>query len=358
MDNLTHALSGVLLAKAVAPAAPAADAPTLGQRMLASAIVTGVAPDLDFVVTYVSTPLAYLHNHRGVTHSLLMLPLWAVLLGALWSWLHRRNLRLWRDYAGLFAMGIALHIAFDVITPFGTMIFAPLSDVRYTLSTTFIVDLWMTGLLLAGVVVAVSRRASRWPAVAALTVVAGYIGFQSVLRDRAIEFGAAYARDAGLHGARVRALPSPLSPFNWLVVVQEPLRMRFSYVNQRRDVVPSVPGPDAGFFARLDAPYRPLAHALWSERTLFGDSGDGDRALAEEAWRAPAFAFFRWFAEYPMLGGVERSTGSACVWFEDLRFVTPGRDNAPFRYGMCRDDAAGIWQAKELRADGSRAHVY
>lgn len=84
MDNLTHVLSGVLLAKATAPARPARGSPSLGQRMLASAIATGVVPDLDFVVTYFS-PLSYLFYHRGVTHSFVMLPLWAVLLGALWS---------------------------------------------------------------------------------------------------------------------------------------------------------------------------------------------------------------------------------------------------------------------------------
>ena len=130
MDNLTHALSGALLAKAVAPSHIRPGSPGLGQRMLASTVATGVVPDLDFVVTWIS-PLSYLFHHRGVTHSLVMLPLWAVLLGALWSWLHARNLRLWRDYAGIFAMGIALHIAGDVITSYGTQVFAPLSNVRY-----------------------------------------------------------------------------------------------------------------------------------------------------------------------------------------------------------------------------------
>jgi inner membrane protein len=37
------------------------------------------APDLDFVIGFLG-PVAYLQFHRGVTHSLLMLPLWALVL--------------------------------------------------------------------------------------------------------------------------------------------------------------------------------------------------------------------------------------------------------------------------------------
>jgi inner membrane protein len=57
----------------------------------------------------------------------LLLPLWA--LGA--AWLLAKLVRApggWRALYGLCAAAIALHIACDVITNFGTMVFAPLSD--------------------------------------------------------------------------------------------------------------------------------------------------------------------------------------------------------------------------------------
>lgn len=356
MDTLTHALSGALLAKATAPRLPRADGPTLGQRLLACTVATAVVPDLDHVVSLVS-PLSYLMHHRGISHSFVMLPLWAVLCGALWSWLHRRNLQLWRDYAGLFAMGIALHIVGDLITPFGTMIFAPLSDARHTLSTTFIIDLWLTGLLLAGLVAALVWRGSRAVAACACVLVVAYVFGQAALRDRAIDFGTSHARQMGLHAARVRALPSPLSPFNWLVVVQEPAQLHFAYISLWRDRPPPPPGDNAGFFARLGAPYRPPADAQWQARGLFGDTGGAAQALAEAAWQHADFAFFRWFAEFPMLLRVERRDGDDCAWFEDLRFTTPGRTGVPFRYGMCRDEQ-GRWQAHALQTDGRRAAVY
>ena len=76
MDTLTHALSGALLARATAgiekPALP------LGRRVAIGALVAAF-PDADIVATWIS-PLSYLYHHRGVTHSLVMLPVWTVLL--------------------------------------------------------------------------------------------------------------------------------------------------------------------------------------------------------------------------------------------------------------------------------------
>jgi inner membrane protein len=69
--------------------------------------------------------------------------------------------------------------------------------------------------------------------------------------------------------------------------------------------------------------------------------------VAEAAWQAPGLAFFRWFAEAPLAVDVRRGNPSTCVWFQDLRFLTPGRDQWPFRYGACRSDGAGEWRAFE-----------
>ena len=38
------------------------------------------------------------------------------------------------------------------------------------------------------------------------------------------------------------------------------------------------------------------------------------------------------------------SEGSSCVWFTDLRFLTPGREAMPFRYGVCRERPGAPWR--------------
>ena len=158
MDTLTHALSGALLARATAPA-PGAEVIPIRRRIALGALAAAF-PDIDVVVSWLS-PLAYMHHHRGVTHSLVMLALWAVLL----AWLCTRVWRggpSWRAYAGIIAWGIAVHIAGDWITSFGTMVLAPLSDWRAALSTTFIIDLWFSGIIITGLLASWACCARMW----------------------------------------------------------------------------------------------------------------------------------------------------------------------------------------------------
>ena len=341
MDTLTHALSGALLARATAPA----DAPPRSlPRRIAAGFFACAAPDLDFVLGYAG-PVAYLEQHRGVTHSLLLLPLWALLL----SWLLAKILREprgWRSLYGVTALSLAAHIAGDVITGFGTMVFAPVSSWRAALGTTFIIDLWFSGIILAGLLLSLLIRNSRWPAVAASAVLAGYVGFQYLQKSKVLDFGETYAQSLGIRDAIVTAHPRPVSPFNWTVFVTTPTDHHFAHVNLvRREPRPYRPGD--GFIARVDSPYLPLERAVWIVKTRYGHPPFD--ALGREAWSSPALGFFRWFADLPVFDGI--SEGSTCVWFFDLRFLTPGRDSVPFRFGACRDDGGGPWRAYQ-RGDG------
>jgi len=284
VDTLTHALSGVLLARATASAAAVPSANVLPlRRRVALGGLAAAFPDSD-VVTSLFSPLAYLYQHRGITHSLVMLALWALLL----AWLSAKVWRggpNWRAYFGVFALGIGIHIAGDWITSFGTMILAPLSDWRAALSTTFIIDLWFSGIIVVGLVASWVWRASRVPAVIGLTVLCGYVGFQYTQQQRAIDFGKQYAASAGIGGAQVSALPRPVSPFNWLVLVQAGDVYHYSLVSlSRRE--PPLPAPDAGFVTRLAAQYLPLERAAWAQAERFGPSAQA--ALAQEVFLHPA----------------------------------------------------------------------
>jgi inner membrane protein len=320
VDTLTHALSGALLARATAPK----DAPPRSlPRRVAAGFLACAAPDLDFVVGFLG-PVAYLAHHRGVTHSLVMLPLWALLL----SWLLAKILREprgWRALYGVTALALGAHIAGDVITSFGTIVFAPISDWRAAIGTTFIIDLWFSGIILAGL--AASAIFYRWkaPAMIASAVLAGYVGFQYVQRQQALEVAARHAWP----GAKIGAQPRPVSPFNWTVFVSDDDRHEFAHINLRRsEARPYSPGD--GFIARIDSPYMPVNQAIWVRRTRYGEV---EQARAKEAWSSSALDVYRWFAALPAFDGAD----ARCVWFVDLRFLTPGREGMPFRYAACRD---------------------
>lgn len=335
-----------MLARATAPK----DAPPRSiPRRVAAGFFACAAPDLDFVIGFIG-PVEFLLHHRGATHSLLLAPLWALPV----AWLLARILREpggWRALYGVCMLAIVAHIAGDWITSYGTMILAPLSDWRAGIGTTFIIDLWFSGIILAGLVLSMFFYKTRIPAVAASVVLCGYVAFQYLQKVKALEFGERYAAERGLRGARIVAHPRAVSPFNWTVFVSDESAHRFAHVNLAR-AEPRRYAPGDGFVARLDAPYLPLALARWEVRSRYGESRELE-TLAREAWKSPALSFFRWFAERPAFDGL--TDGSACVWFLDLRFVNPGRDWVPFRFGACREQPGSPWRGFERLDHGGRA---
>jgi len=343
LDTLTHALSGALLARGTAPKDPP---PGALQRRVAAAFLACAAPDLDFVLGFLG-PEAYLTQHRGVTHSVLLLPLWALLL----AWLLARILREprgWRGLYGVVALALVAHIAGDLITSFGTVIFAPLADWRAAIGTTFIIDLWFTGIIVAGLIGSALLPRSRIPAIAASVVLAGYVGLQWMMKEEALAFGEQYKASRGLAGARVQVHPRPVSPFNWTVFVSDEAAYYYAHVNLVRES-PRMAGPGASFIARLDAPYLPREQAQWTAVPRFGTAME-TRRVAHDALYSEALGFFRWFADLPVLTGV--TDGSTCAWFADLRFLTPGREGMPFQFGACRERPGAPWRAYQRR-DGT-----
>jgi len=341
VDTLTHALSGALLARVTAGKnAPPRSIP----RRVAAGFFAAAAPDLDFVLA-LGSPLLYLEQHRGPTHSFILLPFWALVL----SWALAKILREprgWRALYGVTALGLGAHILGDLITSFGTIIFAPLSYARYGWGTTFIIDLWFSGIIVAGLIASAAWRSSRIPALVASTVLAAYVAYQAQLKGEALEIGRDYAYAQGLQSAEITAYPGAVSPFNWTVYVSDEAAHRFAHVNLwRREPLPAA----HDFVGRMDAGFQPAAQARWETRMRYGASAQ-EQALARSAWESPALGFLRWFAEKPAFDGLGK--GSTCVWFVDLRFVHPGREWVPFQYGACRESETAPWRAFE-RAGGA-----
>ena len=362
MDTLTHALSGALLARALTPSrrdATTGRQPTTARRVFGPAVpawqavvlgtVAAAFPDSDVILKFASD-LAYLRGHRGVTHSLVMLPLWSLLLGWLAALAFRNRAGL-RRYAWLAAAAVAIHIAGDWITQFGTMLLAPLSDARFGLGSTFIIDLVLSGILVAGLVASALLPRSRVPALLALALLPAWIGVNLTGKNEAIEFARTWAAQNGIAAVTIDAAPRPASPFNWTVFVFDGRTYHVAHVNTRR-TLPREAREDDNFIQRFSAPYQPLAAATWEHLPKFGA---GEQALAREVWQHPEFEFFRWFAMYPLVYRVDSREDETCVWYRDLRFSFPGRSAIPFRFGMCRNGSGGGWSLFALDDIAGRA---
>ncbi|MDX5445534.1 MAG: metal-dependent hydrolase [Zoogloeaceae bacterium] len=354
MDTLTHALSGALVGRLLArpPAPEPPRRPTVWQTVLVGTVAAAF-PDSDFVLGYVSE-LTYLRGHRGITHSLVMLPLWGLLV----AWVMAGVLRAfrrgaegpgWKDLYLVACVAIFIHIIGDLITQFGTMIFAPFSDWRSGLGTTFIIDLGVSGILLAGLLASALWRGSRAPASLAAMALVAWIGNSAVARSEAIDIARAHAERVGIPVVAVDASPRPASPYNWTPVIFDGEHYHYAHINTRR-TEPLVVTPHDNFIRRFSAPYQPAGRAEWKTVPVFGDPDVGD--VARAVWNAEAFAFFRWFAMFPVLDEITTTEAGVCASFRDLRFETPPRERFPFRFGLC--NGGGEWRLFERTAEGLR----
>ena len=353
MDTLTHALSGALLARATETKTPRRDQLPRRLRMWVG-FWAAAFPDSDFMLRFID-PLTYLALHRGITHSIILLPVWAVGLAFFFMLIARRRYSL-QAFAGVCALGIAVHIVGDVITAFGTMVFAPFSIWRAQVQTTFIIDPYFTSILVAGLIASMRWKTTGAPALVGLGILAGYVAFQGILHGRAVAVGNAYVAAHRLASAQAYALPQPLSPFNWMVVVEQPRVYHLAYINLLRNEIRPRPPADASWFRSLNASYRPVKDAQWQQVPRYG-AIDADVKLAEAAWNADALARYRDFALFPAVYRVERGPDRTCVWFNDLRFALVGR-TIPFRYGSCRDGLDAPWKVYQLISDDNGAELF
>jgi inner membrane protein len=170
MDNVTHALAGMLLAEAVVQLiTPETQRPKPGFRRaawLASAVANNF-PDLDFVYGGL-TPgkLGYLLHHRGHTHTLLVATLLGVLTFFGVRWLARRlraslDRREEQAILGLSLAGGWIHIGMDLSNNYGVHPFWPLHDGWFYGDAIFIIEPWFWLLTVPPLLLAAQRRAAR-----------------------------------------------------------------------------------------------------------------------------------------------------------------------------------------------------
>jgi len=154
MDTITHGIAGALIGKAVFRGEDMfASHPINRGRIITWSLMLGaIFPDSDVIRDIFShDKLLVITWHRSITHSLIMLPLWALLLAAITRAFASR--RKWEApsfvaLAGIYAVGILSHILLDLVTSFGTMIWSPFEWSRPAWDLIFIVDFTLTAIFL------------------------------------------------------------------------------------------------------------------------------------------------------------------------------------------------------------------
>lgn len=220
MDNLTHSLVGLFLARA--------GLKRFTPRGVAIMVLGANAPDFD-AVSWFGGPMTYIEWHRHITHSLIAIPFMALLTVAIVRVLGRRAVRWWP--AVLIAIvAVASHIILDLTNVYGVPVLLPFSARWFHWDLTPIVDLIIWGILLVGLGATFLARlvgseigerrqnsGAGW-AIVTLILVTGYDYGRSVLHDHA----------AALMDSRVYDGSAPLdatafpgeNPLRWMGIAQ------------------------------------------------------------------------------------------------------------------------------------------
>lgn len=193
MDILHHTAIGAIGSVALT----ASGHPVSGMAFL----VASTLPDLD-VLFMALGKRAYLKNHQGASHSLLVSPFLASLVGV------PLMLFLWPDWRFfVFALlAVWLHILLDVCNTFGVAWLWPLSRRRDCLDAVFFIDL--TAWLITGVaLVTILMTRIPWVAVVYAVALAGYFVAKAYLqRNGRRRLGCTLAIPSGLHPLELLAL--------------------------------------------------------------------------------------------------------------------------------------------------------
>jgi membrane-bound metal-dependent hydrolase YbcI (DUF457 family) len=167
MDTITHGIAGALIAKALAngedmlPPRPLSP----GRIVTWSLMLGAIFPDSDvFRDLLSSNPMLMITWHRSITHSLLLMPIFALLLAALTRWISTKfkwDAPSYTTLTIIYGVGILSHILLDLVTTFGTMIWSPLAWSRPAWDLIFIVDFTFTAILLVPQLLAWVHRDSK-----------------------------------------------------------------------------------------------------------------------------------------------------------------------------------------------------
>jgi membrane-bound metal-dependent hydrolase YbcI (DUF457 family) len=367
MDTVTHGIVGALIGKAFFADDPPAGAswrkPPAGEARAAilCATVGAVFPDIDvFETLFTHDNMAFVTLHRGVTHSLPMLLVWAAGLAALAGWLARRVRWPAPDFPALFsifAAAIASHIFLDLLTSWGTMVWSPIDHSRLAWDWLFIIDLTLTLSALLPQLAAWAHRPKRpiWVAFAiwavlsgaafalaplvrsldvplsieattgasiliavfllvplrhrghstfgrviwcriGVVLVAGYISFAGGMHYFALKAVNQFATEGHIEYDNLAALPLPPWPARWSGLISTPNIVYRIQFNLLGGELPTIE------VYRDAAPNRYLSAA---------------REL-------PGVQKFLWFARFPVFTYLQRD-GHPVVQISDIRFVGPRR---------------------------------
>ena len=150
MDPVTQGAFGTIFAQTMSNK----------KKILVGSIVgclAGLAPDLDIFIRSASDPLLKLEYHRQFTHSIIFIPIGALIVTLFSRILFRKYLSWGETYLFSF-FGYATHGLLDACTSYGTQLLWPFSDERISWNYISVVDPFLSIPVILAIVFAVIMK--------------------------------------------------------------------------------------------------------------------------------------------------------------------------------------------------------
>ena len=211
MDPLSQATIGAVAAQSTITRQDLARLGLIGA-------LAGMAPDLDVLIQSSTDPLLQLEYHRQFTHSLVFIPIGAIVCAvAFWPFVRRHMSFKAVWFTAL--VGYATHGLLDACTTYGTLLLWPFSDARIAWNTISVVDPLFT-LPLLGFAITAAVRKSQLIGRLGMAWVAFYLSIGVIQEERALAAGEALAAQRGHAPAIVSAKPSFGNLLLWKTVYE------------------------------------------------------------------------------------------------------------------------------------------
>ncbi len=273
-------------------------------------------------------PAAGIRWHRGISHSILVMVLAALVLARPLARRHVERGVTAREMGWMVFWAWSTHVLIDCLTTYGTQIFEPFSHERVAANLVFIVDPLVTLPLLVGLVLALRTDPLRF-AKRRMMVCRGigvsclYLGFVLVMKFRAEENIAADLSNSHPEGVLVAVAPTSFNTILWRGLIET----------------------EGGYFLTYWSPF---------------DSGEATyeffpktRELAREFEGEDALEALKWFSRGHWVAreGEDGKLVLIDMRFTEIRDPRSGRSQPIFQWHLDRDEEGEV-RAPMLRPKG------
>ena len=308
MDTLTHGLSGALVGRALSGRIKKVRPKTF----ILVGFWAACFPDFDFLFTLISFE-SYFVNHRGITHSFFLMPLFALMISWLFALMLKHKVfftKNWvdenasvkeiiKDIYLLTVLGIAIHILGDIITQFGTMFLSPFSDRRFELGSVFIIDLWFTGIIVTGLLASwIFKKYKPLIATGFLILLTAYVGFTQVMKHEAETVAANHLKTITQDELIIYSSPRQVSANNWTISAFDKKKEVYytADFSLNKDKKIKTDFRNQNFIELMNNSFPTYKDAVWVTIPLWGRTQE-EQDFAKKTWNDPRFKLYRWF--YP-----------------------------------------------------------